>query len=106
MSDAFESFWYLGVFIFLLIAYLLGRIYRAAMAGSTTGQLLYILSAADSMEVITHHTQWIFSEWVQMGLFLLPALALARARGTRNSPASLRGLPLAGVRLPPQTTVK
>ena len=34
MADAFASFWYFGALKFFVIAYLLGRIYRAAAAGN------------------------------------------------------------------------
>jgi hypothetical protein len=81
MADAFASFWYFGAIKFFLIAYVLGRIYRAAMAGSTTAQLFYILSVVPGMMAITHHTQLILSVWVHMGIFLLPGLAFARVKG-------------------------
>jgi hypothetical protein len=82
ISDAFVSFWYLGALKFFLIAYLLGRMYRAALTGSTAAQILYILSAGTSMMVITHHTQWIISDWIQAAFFLLPGLVIARKRST------------------------
>jgi hypothetical protein len=82
ITDCFVSFWYFGAFKFFLIAYILGRIYRAAMAGSTTAQIIYILSIPMAMLTITHHTQEIVSGWVQMGIFLLPALALARVKSS------------------------
>jgi hypothetical protein len=81
MANAFASFWYFGAVEFFLIAFALGRIYRAGMAGSTAAQILYALSAATSMMEITHHTQWILSDWAEAGVFLLPLLALARVRG-------------------------
>jgi hypothetical protein len=100
MSDAFASFWYFGAVEFFLIALVLGRIYRAAMSGSTAAQILYALSAATSMMEITHSTQWLFSDWVEAGVFLLPMLAFARVRGTRNLPPRLLRPRLAAVRFP------
>lgn len=88
MADSFMSFWYFGAAKFFLIAYLLGRIYRAAMSGSTTAQVLYILSITTGMMAITHHTQEIFSLWVQLGVFVFPGLALARARISKDWPRS------------------
>jgi hypothetical protein len=81
MTDAFQSFWYFGAVKFFLIAYLLGRTYRAARAGSTTAQLFYMLSVTTGMMAITHHTQVVVSMWVQVAIFLLPGLAFARAKG-------------------------
>jgi hypothetical protein len=100
MSDAFASFWYFGAVEFFLIALVLGRIYRAAMSGSTAAQILYALSAATSMMEITHSTQWLFSDWVEMGVFLLPMLAFARVRGARNLPPRLLRPRLAAVKFP------
>jgi len=92
MSDAFASFWYFGALKFWIIAYLLGRIYRSAVAGDTICQLLYILSLTPAMLAITHHTQWVMSNWVQMGLLFFPILALVRVKtpsigfGARGAP--------------------
>jgi hypothetical protein len=82
MADAFASFWYFGAIKFFLIAFVLGRVYRAAMAGSIAAQLIYIFSIVPAMLSVTHHTQWIWSAWVQMGMCFLPGLALARERGS------------------------
>jgi hypothetical protein len=90
MADAFASFWYFGAVKFFFVAYALGRTYRAAMAGSTTAQLLYILSIVPAMMTITHHTQIVVSAWVQMGIFLLPGLVLARTRASTIRPQTLR----------------
>ena len=49
MMDAFASFWYFGCLKFALIAAILGFIYKAAMRGNTTMQLLYMLSVMPSM---------------------------------------------------------
>ena len=97
MADAFASFWHLGAIKFFLIAYMLGRLYRTAMAGSTAAQAIYMLSLAPALLAITHHTQWILSTWVHMGLLLLPGLALARAP-KRIAAGARIGLPGAGVR--------
>jgi hypothetical protein len=92
MSDAFASFWYFGALKFWIFAYLLSRIYRSAVAGDTICQLLYILTLTSAMLAITHHTQWVISNWVQMGLLFFPFLALVRVKtpaigfGARGAP--------------------
>lgn len=80
MSDSFVSFWYFGFVKFLLIAYLLARIYRTAIAGGFAAQLVYMFSATPATHTISHQTQWLFSAWVDMALFLLPVLLLAHRR--------------------------
>jgi hypothetical protein len=103
MADAFASFWYFGALKFFVIAYLLGRIYRSAGGGDTICQLLYMLALTPAMLAITHHTQWVISNWVQIGLLFFPFLALVRvktsaivsARGSPPKPGRARPLPLA-----------
>lgn len=87
MADAFSSFWYLGAFKFFLVAFAMRAIYRGAMAGSTGAQIIYLLSAVPAMHTISHFTQWIVSAWVQIALFLLPALLYARQRPVRDEAA-------------------
>jgi hypothetical protein len=78
MADAFASFWYLGALKFFLVAYILGRIYRAAAAGNTAYRIVYATSVTPAMHVITHETQWLVSAWVYTALLVVPLLALAR----------------------------
>jgi hypothetical protein len=93
LSDAFASFSYLGALKFFLLAWLMRALYDAAMAGSTLCQIVYALSLAPAMHAVTHHTQWPLSAWIHMGLFLIPALALARIRDpeTRSMANARRG---------------
>ena len=80
MADAFTSFWWFGAVKFLLISVILSRTWRAAMNGSAMAQIIYMFSATAAMHAVSHHTQWLFSAWIHMALFLMPALSLARAR--------------------------
>ncbi|ODT09755.1 MAG: hypothetical protein ABS35_42615 [Kaistia sp. SCN 65-12] len=88
LNDAFASFSYLGALKFFLLAYLMRRLYDAAMAGSTFCQIVYALSLAPAMHAVTHHTQWPVSAWIHMAMFLIPALALARIRDGRGLDAT------------------
>jgi hypothetical protein len=89
MWDAYGSFWYFGAVKFLIIGILLGWMYAAAMAGNTTMQALYMLSATPSMLTITHFTNEIVIAWVHILAFLAPVaiyaswgtLARAQVRG-------------------------
>ncbi len=86
MSDAFSSFWYFGCFKFMLISALLSRVYRTAMSGESVAQLVYMFSVTPAMHTISHHTQWIFSAWVQLMIFVLPVLLVASRPGrSRNA---------------------
>ena len=90
MSDAFSSFWYFGAMKFFLIAFLMAIVYRSAVAGNITAQICYMVILPDSLHAITHHTQWFFSPWVHMCIFLLPALLYARSSGSRLRPVAIR----------------
>ena len=98
MADAFGSFWYFGALKFFIVAYVLGRIYRAAAAGNTVYQIVYSASMVPAMEAITHETQWIFSKWVYMALLVLPFLALAKV--STPIPGSVRQAAGRSIRAP------
>ena len=89
MVDAFQSFWYFGSLKFLVLSLLIANIWSAAQSGSTTAQLIYILSIVPAMHAVSHLTDWIVSVWVHMLIFLLPALIFARApKAKRAYPAT------------------
>jgi hypothetical protein len=92
MSDAFGSFWYFGSLKFFLIGYLLSITYRSAMAGNVTAQICYMIVIPYSLHAITHHTQWFFSPWVHMAIFLLPVLLLARKQVQLPAPSVVHGI--------------
>jgi hypothetical protein len=89
MTDAFASFWWFGAFKFFLIAYLMSRLYGAAMAGHAAPQMFYMLLAVPAMNSISHYTQWVVSEGVHMAAFLVPALLFARIRARSAQPAAV-----------------
>jgi hypothetical protein len=78
LADAFGSFWYFGFLKFFIIGLILRKIWNAARNGSVTSQLLYMLLIVKAMHALTHHTNWFFSPWVHMTIFLFPLLFWAR----------------------------
>lgn len=89
MTDAFASFWYLGFIKYIIISYFMSRIYTAAMSGSASMQILYMLSASAAMHTITHFTQWILSAWIHVAIFMLPVVLYAAIR-SRPAVGALR----------------
>lgn len=77
LADAFQSFWYFGALKFLLLAYVLSRIWASANRGEFAAQFTYMLSIVPSMHAISHQTDWVVSAWVHMLLFAAPLLAFA-----------------------------
>ncbi|ASV88100.1 putative membrane protein (plasmid) [Ochrobactrum quorumnocens] len=80
LVDAFASFWYFGAFKFLLLAWIMRRLWETAMAGEMLGQLVYMLSVVPAMHAISHQTDWVIPVWIHMAIFLIPVLALCRIR--------------------------
>lgn len=80
LSDAFKSFWYFGAIKFFIIALILNRWYRAAIQGNIAGQLVVMLTIGAALHAITHSTHHFFTVFLQLTVFLLPVLALARRR--------------------------
>jgi hypothetical protein len=92
MVDAFQSFWYFGALKFLLLSYLMSRLWASASAGSTTAQIVYIFSIVPAMHAVSHVTDWVVSVWVHMALFLVPVLIFAAVRGNAaGRPAARQG---------------
>jgi hypothetical protein len=91
MSDAFQSFWYFGAMKFLLLSYVMLRIWRTAMAGEAFAQIVYTLSIVPAMHAISHQSDWVVPVWVHMTLFLVPALAFTVVRKKRAGPRSRVG---------------
>ena len=88
MADSFASFGYLGALKLFLISYLLSRLYYTALEGFALPQIIYILSITPAMTSITHYTQWVISAWLQMAVFLIPLLLLARVRNSKQAPVA------------------
>lgn len=100
MADAFQSFWYFGALKFLLLSYLMHRIWVSANAGEASAQVVYMLSIVPAMHAISHQTDWVVMAWVHMLIFLVPFLAFARVaprtrarrdEGKSNIPSASRG---------------
>lgn len=80
LVDAFASFWYFGAIKFLLLAWVMRRLWETAMAGEMLGQLVYMLSIVPAMHAISHQTDWVIPVWIHMAIFLIPVLSLCRIR--------------------------
>lgn len=93
MVDAFRSFWYFGAVKFFLLAYLLRRLWNAAMEGRALAQFIYMLSVVPAMHAFSHTTDWVVSIWIHMLFFCAPVFAWARERAPRRGvrPASGAG---------------
>jgi hypothetical protein len=92
MADAFGSFWYFGALKFFIIAFIMGKLYRAAMEGHLIAQILYIILLGAALHTITHHTQRFLSQWIQMMILLFPVLYIYRSYTTRNGVAHVERL--------------
>ncbi len=80
MTDAFASFWYFGALKFFLIAFIISKLYRAAIRGNFIAQFLSIVLMTPALHAITHSTNWFFKDWPQILVFVGPVLWLARTK--------------------------
>lgn len=80
LVDAFASFWYFGALKFLLLAWVMRRLWETAVAGEMLGQLVYMLSIVPAMHAISHQTDWVVTVWLHMAIFLVPVLSVCRIR--------------------------
>lgn len=93
MSDAFRSFWYLGALKFVLLGFVLRRLWESAMEGQFLGQITYTLSIVPGMHAFSHTTDWVVPVWIHMLMFLAPALLLARVAGPSSRPRDAKTAP-------------
>ena len=96
MADAFQSFWYFGALKFLLLSYLMCRLWASANNGAMAAQLVYILSIVPAMHAISHQTDWAVMEWPHMLIFLVPAFLYSRMPAARVGLRFVRTNPDAG----------
>lgn len=107
LADSYASFWFFGSLIFFLIAYSMRAMYDAAMDGSVGMGLMYVLCMLGALHAIPHHTGYYPARVIYVGIFLVPALMLARVAhphgGSGNTrhvePAREGGLLLATQRI-------
>jgi hypothetical protein len=76
MSHAFQAFWYFGAIEFLVVSFVMARLWRTAQ-NAVLFQLWYACILADSLHSITHQVDFFFTAWIHMGLFLLPSILLS-----------------------------
>jgi len=87
MATTFGSLWYLGFIFFMLVGFIMGKIYSASLSGHLFAQVAYISTIVAAMESFAHMTTWFFAKWPHIIIFLIPALMYARIT-PRKSPIS------------------
>lgn len=83
LSDAFQSFWYLGAIKFFLAGIIMGRWYRAGVQRNIAAQVILMLVINESLKMVTHGTGGFYAGFVVLVVFLLPVLLFARVRSSR-----------------------
>ncbi|MEA1049011.1 hypothetical protein U5801_04180 [Lamprobacter modestohalophilus] len=83
LSDAFQSFWYFGAIKFFLAGLIMSRWYQAGFHGNIVAQMILMLIISDSLHLITHSTQPFYMGFIEIAVFLLPVLLLARVEKSR-----------------------
>lgn len=88
MAEAFASFWYFGALEFLIVGYIIAKLYRAATRGSLVAQVLLMASITSALHTFTHTTGYFFILWPQLLGFAGPFLFWSRT--TQCAPRSIR----------------
>jgi hypothetical protein len=79
--DSFGSFWWFGFIKYMLIGWVMARLYQSAICGYFFGQFLYVFSLNAAMHAITHTThKFLFTTWVYFFLMGFPLLFWARKK--------------------------
>lgn len=78
MATSFRSFWYFGAFVFFIIGYVMRRWFQSVRTGSPTGLIMVMLINSESLLAITHTHNDFFMVFIQLALFLFPALYFSR----------------------------
>jgi len=86
MMDRYNSFWYLGCLEFLVIGYVMQRLYLRAAAGSMMAQAIYVYMMTQVLYAITHSTPWLVRPCVHVLFLWVPVMLYAAVAQTR--PAS------------------
>ncbi len=79
-TDAFQSYWWLGWIVFLVIAWCMGRLYRLAADGNPGGIILYIWIFTHALHIIPALTYGFWTNMFYFFVFCLPIIQLCRVR--------------------------
>ena len=83
-ADSFLSFWFFGAFVFFAIGSIMRNWFISAERGSLTALMIMMLISIKSLMAITHNSYDFFLFFVNVVIFLFPALLFARKSRTRN----------------------
>ena len=83
-ADSFRSFWYFGVVVFFAIGVIMKKWFIGAARGSFTAFIVLALITPQSLLAVTHNSYDFFLFFVNLAVFLLPALLFARKKSTNR----------------------
>lgn len=92
-TDTFLSFWYFGVFVFFAIGWIMRSWFDAAARGSLSALIVIMLIGAQSLMTVTHSSYDFFLFFINLFVFLLPALLFARQAPVRRGASLATGTP-------------
>lgn len=79
-SDSYESFWFFGALVFLLMGYVSGVLYRKARAGNLQAQFFYLTFIGPYLVAISHSTSAMVAAMPFILMVMLPAFYLSKRR--------------------------
>lgn len=81
LTDAYGSFWYFGALLFFAISYVMTRLFISGSRENVMAQIFYMGCIGGALHTVTHHTGSFYVAFINVVLFVLPFLLLARRGG-------------------------
>lgn len=91
LADSFRSFWFFGAFVFFAIGSIMRSWFIAAARGSLTALMILMLISVQSLMAVTHNSYDFFLFFVNLTVFLFPALLFARRSPARHGATRVMG---------------
>jgi hypothetical protein len=83
-ADSFGSFWFFGAFVFFAIGSVMRSWFIGAARGSLTALMILMLISVKSLMAVTHNSYDFFLFFVNLTVFLFPALLFARKSSAKH----------------------
>ena len=97
-SDSFRGFWVFGSVLFLVIGWVLGRLYTSSLDGNLPAQFYYLVLFSDGLLAFTESTTRFVSQIPFLLLATLPIFLFATEGRSRTRRSASAAVPLPRVR--------
>lgn len=89
IATAFMEFWYFGSLLFYLNAYIMGRLWRRALAGNSWDKVWYAVGIVPSLHMVTHQSAVFYVSFFFLVVILILVAFFLRVHIRTKNPESL-----------------